>query len=266
MRERLVPFLRKAILSSRRDGSECREIVLQHASAGSKTGSAVQTWEIESLHQKDSAIESLATEIEAIAQSDASGFGGTQTYVVKAFHGEGDRSSSRLTFRADGDCEDDDVSSSEPTNSKGLLAQTMRHNEIIMKASMVSIAATMQTLQRTVVRQAERLEKMEDDRLKNLAVYEQLMSSSHDRELEAKKEERRGLMATEMLKELKLLAPVVVNKIAGKQLMPAPVKEVLGAFFSSLKPEQAATIYGSLDEGQRALLTEFQSIVSTENE
>lgn len=262
MIEKVSQFVRRNAMADRRDGA-CRKFVLRHQTGGKGGGAQVSMWEVESHHRHADSANALAEEISMTAESDASGIGGTQRYVLHAYHGESEKPTDRLTFRVDGDEEgDSDDFSSEPANAKGVLSQMMRHNEAMMKGTLMGLTSVMTTMQRQMAKQADRLEHMETDRFRTIEVMERLFSQEHQRKLELQKQESRESMTRELMGKLQLFLPVVANKIAGKQLMPAPVNEVLTGFLNTLSPEQAATIFGALNDEQRHFLQEFMSAAS----
>lgn len=262
MIERLMPFLKKQVYNDKTAGS-CREVVLQHYSVGAK-GDTVDTWEILPEHREnDSGLRKLAAEIAMSASSDAAGVKGTQTYTLKAFHGDNDKPSGRYTFRVDGDAEggDDEMGlSSEPPTPKGLLSQTMRHLEVTMKTSMMGVATAVNALERIASRASQRAEDLERDRIRSFEAIEKSISMEHERKIEVMKEETRQKAMGELAGQVKQLVPVVMAKLSGghAQLpapapIPAPVNEGIAALFASLSDAQKMQIFAALTDEQRAV-------------
>lgn len=272
MNDRLIPFLRKSLLTSRREGV-CRELVLHHASLGSRKGAKVQSWEISQADCKPEAIEEMANEIRAAASSDASALTGMQSYVVKAYFGDNEDSSARCAMRVDGDtsADDDDEGgfASEPPTGKGIITQLMRHNQAIMKTSAYSTAAIMQSMTRQVQKMSERMEAMETERIANITTFESLMTQRHERELEARKVTIREEGMKEMLATLKGILPIVATKFLKapdggvKSEAASMTGAALKTFFESLSDEQKAVIFQTLNDEQRAVLMEVYQAAAT---
>src|SRR4051812_47472774 len=92
--------------------------------------SVVNTWKVTARDQEASA--SLASAILAAAEEHASAFGKTQLYSLIAY-ASANRAVGEHPFRLQGTARSVDLSESEPPNLVGMLAQTMRHNEALMR-------------------------------------------------------------------------------------------------------------------------------------
>src|ERR1700685_3418913 len=106
----------------------------RHVNVNDKTA-ALAEWPLADLDGVT--LTSTCEDIGARLQDDASQLGGMQRYILTAW--QGDKCLGRMTVRAKGEeAEDkDDGVLSEPANSKGLVAQTMRHLEGVMKTALV---------------------------------------------------------------------------------------------------------------------------------
>jgi hypothetical protein len=120
----------------------CRKFVLRHANSASRTGNIIITIDVPNVPEDETGIvadgwiEEVTKSIADMAQGDADGRGGRNNYAVQSYHGESTEPSARFALRMDGegDLEDDNFSS-EPATKSGLIGQTMRHLEAVMRSA-----------------------------------------------------------------------------------------------------------------------------------
>ena len=260
-------WARGQVYNEREDFGKCVRFVLRHLTSGTKAGSEVLT--IDTKDPDDDKLTDWRIELEAAATQDASGIGGLQSYVVQSFFEHSKTHVARFTFRVDAGNEDEegDVNTTEGPTATGLTAQLMRHNEALVRTSILGTQQVVQTLQRTVTRQSEMLEKLFDEKIENLSSIEDLLSKKHERELTTKKQERDDEMRAQLLDSAKLLLPVVVNKLSGKKLLPEPQSEkeaMLAALISQLQPEQFDGILKILTPAQQLAMVELISSMQGE--
>lgn len=294
----LEGFILQQIRTHRANNAECRSFVLRHLSASSKIGTEVAHFDVEPHHKTDDGAELLATMIQQSAESDADAVGGVQKYAVLSYHGDSEKHTARFIIRAAAENDDDDEFSSEPANAKGGYAQTLRHNEIIMKAAMTGIAAAQQSLQRALARQTENNERLERERMETFQVYRTLLDAQAEKEMEARKLEMREKAINQSIDALKGILPIVAQKmllpakpesqpskalVQASQESPttatdnaqdkpseaktnegANVKAVVGDFISSLTPEQMTTLYGQMSDEQREKMQRVMVTLTSE--
>lgn len=114
------------------------------------------------------------------------------------------------------------------------------------------------------VREIERLQtRNEHLELRDLARaegYERLVSKQHERELAGKKTEHNMQMTQEVVHGLRMLAPLIGNKILGEKALSTDdtslKDESLRAFMESIRPEQM--------EKLQSLLNPFQAVAVME--
>lgn len=263
--EEIKIFIKSQIFNATKAG-QCRELVLKKINAEGKIGSEIQRWETEKHHFTPEGVILIYNEVVNASTSDAVTMGGVQRYSLQSYHGDNKSQSARKTFRVNGDDgrEEDEDLSSEGANVKGILAQQMRHNELIMKTSLGVVGQMMQAVSRTNAQQAARLDEMERDRLQNLSVVEKLLSEQHTRDMELRKMELREKSIGEVVSSLKQALPMVTAKLLGPK--PSEVKqgdssggaslalEGIVTVFASLTPEQKTAIFSTLNDEQRDLL------------
>lgn len=243
-------------LYNERDEQRCSRFVLHHMGAAGKLGSEVFTIPADIPEDR---IEVTAEEVFEAGEADANGIGsGLQTYVVLAFYGSNKKHNGRFTFRARGDEDDwgDGGETTEPPTTQGAMAQSMRHTETIMRTSIPGWGAAFQSLQHMVSQQSQVITDMMDDRFKTAELIEALTTAKHERELELLRETRKDETQRQLLESFKPMIPVVMNKLAGKKMLPEanPQSMMLKELFKTMKPEQLEAIQGALTPQQAMIV------------
>lgn len=198
----------------------------------------------------------LVDDILARAQTDADGMGTkTQRYVLVALE-VGAKSGPRYPFMVRGEGDDDEADSEEgqPTE-KGLTIQLMRHNEALMRMLVMTTGSAVSTMGRRLDNAEATNLALVKQRSEDLRVLEAAKTEQHERDtnllLISGQEERKG----ELFKKLELLLPIVMNKIAGKDVMPTGKgADIFRTLADSLKPEQLQQIAPFLSQEQQMLL------------
>ncbi len=95
-----------------------------------------------------------------------------------------------------------------------------------------------------------------EDRYKTSELIEALTTAKHERELELLREARKDETQKQLLENFKPLIPVVMNKLAGKKMLPEadPQSMMLREFFKEMTPEQMAGIQQHLNQKQMLLV------------
>lgn len=262
---RVVGWLRNQVQIARSGGDVVR-LDLSHLPLGAKVGHEVQTFDVPGNKPPDSWYEETAAQIISSAECDAGALGGVQTYVVRVYREkEPDKCTGRLIHRVR--CEDDsdnvetDGYNSEPPTQKGLIAAYMRRDEAKDRILVQSMSSMMVTMQRTLARLGEQNEKLQTQRLDTLEQLEEMLSAKLDRELSAKREENHQALMSDLVKEVKMLAPAVIGKLTGSTIPGAvdPKDIALKRFVESLKPEQMNALAKELSTEQQIALMELVS-------
>lgn len=259
-RKKLIQWLSRSILTENDDGP-CRRIVLRHLIATEKT-SSVEEWAA-SVHSKD--VDQLADLIIEKAEEDAESLGGMQQYVVRAYYGDNKKPSpgrfvARVFTQTDSD---EDQSSSEPANAKGQLAQQMRHNEAMMRMTVGATNEMLRAQGRMLEMVTARLEVVERGRTELLTLTEELLSHRHERDLDLAARAAKEKRTDEALGKVMLLAPAIVNKMAGAKLLPeaiSPEMDQIKTLLASLSMEQIQQLGTVLNPAQ---LTSVLSLYET---
>lgn len=208
----------------------------------------------------DDKIEAMAEEILDLAQEDSEGFSHTVSYVVLSFCGKDRKPSKRSpVIRLSPDGLTSRVGETEPANMKGLFSQLMRHNEALVRTVMQTQETNTRFAEKVISRLSQQVEKHDQTRVEMFAAVEELISEKHKRDLEAQKEERRSKQIEKASEKIIPLLPVMVNRLAGKKLLPQDIKDhpamsILVNTLRKIKPEQVEEIASILGEDALPLL------------
>lgn len=256
----LERFLRKEIFQER--DKPLSKLVLFHTPSGGKANE-VEVFKIREGMTSDE-LPTLIEEILSRAQGDANGAGGVQRYVLRSLVKGDSAPTSRFSFRLRGNDEEFDEAFEDGANQKGLLTQLMRHNEAIMRVAMTGLGTANSILGRQLEASNERLETALGRIASNMELIEKMRGEEHDRAMESYKLEKSEERKAQMMETLKVLGPVVVNKLAGQKLLPSAdpmmvsLKEMVATLdqtqfekiLSALKPDQAIALISIIQSFQ----------------
>lgn len=260
--QKLNAWLRNQV-AIERDGGLCVRFELRHLTNG-KYGLEVHTIDGGGECPTDDWYESSVANLIAAADSDGQAIGGTQTYAVVSFRkAKPERVSSRCVFRVDGgDSIDDDMSTGHVATKDDMFRQMARHNEALAKILIANVATTTSMNERVIRRLSDQNDSLQSKRMEQMEVTESLLSLRHERDLETEKARNHSEMMTDLVGELKVLAPVVVKKLtAGKGENGAAEIEanrlLLSKFAESLSTDQKTILASNLSTEQQIVLAEL---------
>lgn len=274
-REKLKRWLEKVFYDEREEGP-CVKLALRHMTSGQSTkGGEVFSIRIphndDHVQVGDDELLHLINDIEGAALDDAEGIGaGVQRYKLLAFFKHEPRPLTRFSFRMSAtefDGEEDEIGMSEAPDQKGLTAQLMRHNEALMRTAVMGANQTIGLLTRTVRSQGEQIENLLSERRETFSLVEDLKSKKHERELMTLEAENQQKRHQDLFEKASLLLPTVVNRIAGKKLLPEAntalimIKELA----ESLSPDQLPGLMKSLRPEQQILLMDLMKATQEED-
>jgi len=269
IRSKLERWLRQQILVQEDERGRCKRIALCHVVSG-KLGQEIASFKVPSKSLEDDYFGETISAIDTSIVDDAEPLGGVQTYVVFPYFEGSSKPGSRFTIReVSTSVEDPESIESEPATKTGLLSQLMRHNEANARTSALALGTILNTLRTTNQRQADTIEKLLTDRQANFETMEKLRSEETERSLLMKREEASEKFKTDMMEKFTLLLPVVVNKIAGKNLLPGKTgtETVIQGLFESIDQEQLTKLQTIMRPEQIAAMLEiFQSLQAAEEE
>jgi len=262
--KRIIGWLRNQIGIEKADGPIAR-FELRHL-AGGKLGMEVLTlnpsFENGTHDAEDTWFDVTTSEIITAAEAEASEIGGSQVYAIFAYrHESPSKVSARCVFRVDGgDPEESSYGemNSEPATPQGIIKQSMRHTEVLMKLMVTNQAAIMRQNAMTIEQLSRQVERHEDNRFQTIELVEDLLSKKLERDLEIQKAESNQKMLEEGVSSLKALAPAVISRInGGNGSLPSDTTSALKGFFESLSEQQKMDLLGSLNPAQQAALGEL---------
>ncbi len=195
-------------------------------------------------------------EIITRAQNDADALGtGLQRYLLVALE-LGAKNGPRFPFSLRGEGEDDDEQTDDgkPTE-KGLVGQLMRHNEAMMRMLVMTTGQTNQVLARRLEQAEKTNESLITQRHEYLQLQEKLIGEQHDRDMQMMLTDGQEKRKDKLIEKLELLAPLIINKLAGKNVLPAGEGgDIFKNLADSLSPDQLQKIAPHLTGEQQLLL------------
>lgn len=270
IRNKLERWTRQQVLALDEDKGRCKKFVVRHV-AGGKAGTEVGTIVVpKKLEAESWFVENVAI-LESMIYDDAEGLGGVQTYVILPFfENRPDKPGSRFTIRESaGDGIDSDDVESEPPTKSGVLTQMMRHTEAATRMSLMSSTQIMTILRNTVSRQAETIEKLVAEKMATIDLMERMRSEELERRLLVENTEREAKNKAELMDKIGMLVPVVINRLAGKSVVPggtSPMEGLIKGLIESMQPDQIEKLQGVLTPTQMVSLMEiFQAVQPPEN-
>jgi hypothetical protein len=258
----LERFLRKELFAERE--KHVTKLVLYHCPAGSKPNE-VETFKVKEGMSVDE-LPAFIEEIVSRGQSDADGSGGVQRFVLRVFVQGDSAASGRMAFRLRGNDDDFDEAFDDAPNQKGLTTQLMRHNEAMARILATVVGSTTSSLTRQLEAANARAEDLQTQRYRDFDTMERLRSGQHERDMDMLRLESEETRKTAMFEKFAVLAPVLLNKLAGQKLLPSSdpsvlaLKEVVSTLDSSqfenilkaLRPEQAIALIDIIKSFQAA--------------
>jgi len=239
--------------------TEKTELVLFHINATYRKSSiwSESTW---------STPEETAVTVFEAARQHTDALGGLQRFILNAYdrsdpEAQGDQPLGSVAFKVEPPmATDTEDAGSEPATGQGMLAMLMRHNQEMHRQSNHAMGTLTYHLAKTVEKQADQIDKLMADRIATIDVMEELMSQKHDRDLAARHTEAKIERDKSMFEKAMQLGPVVLNKLAGKELVRQKdtiLESVVMEFMNTIKPGHLDRLAdsGLLDRQQMILFT-----------
>ena len=187
-----------------------------------------------------SGVHALTSEIVSYAENDAV-TPGSHRYTIRCVNKID--TYARMSFIVEGP-EVESADGVEDPTVHGLVAQQMRHNELLMRANLQISSATSQTLAAQLELANERILTLEKQRLEYLTEREKLLSEENERDLRAMAQVSSDKRKDQAFEKIVTLLPAVVNRIAGQQLIPqssSPREQMLGEIMRRLQSDPDLT-------------------------
>ena len=133
----------------------------------------------------------------------------------------------------------------------------MRHMEAIMRHATVAAGMQQQTMQRELQRLSDQNEKFSQQQVDFMLLLQDTMNDAHSRRLKEKESETSLAMKEAVLSKLEALVPVIINKIAGKSVLPEEDQSfmLMSSLLEGMSEEQQSSFYNSLTDAQRMTLS-----------
>lgn len=244
----------------------CDHVVLRHVGVDRKFTGDVKSISVRlDEGAEDEGVEPLLHKIAEAAQTDTDDLNsGVQSYAVCAYYREDKNYVPRKYFRvAPSDVEiQRDLAPSEPPNEKGITSQLMRHLEATQRTATVATGHLFQTLQGELRRLAETNEKYAEQQIDFLVLMQDLLDNAHGRRLKERDGEAHLAMKESALSKLETLMPFIINRIAGKTILPEEDRSLMlmASLLENLDDNQQTAFYQSLKDPQRVALAEILSV------
>lgn len=260
----LTPWVRQHVAFPDRVHGRCHQVKLRHLNVNREVQGDVTAFPVK-LDEggEEDGIGPLLHQIAEAAQRDADDINqGVQTYAIYAYYTADKNYAARKMFRVASSAEaemDRNLNPSEPANDKGLVAQSMRHVEALMRHMTVVTSMQFQALTRENQRLSEMNEKFAEQQIDFLTLYQDTMNQATTRRLQEKKEEASLAMKEEALAKLSALVPVVINRIAGQKVLPEEDQSfmLMASLLENMPEEQQVKFYNMLTESQKMTLAEI---------
>ncbi len=264
----LVEFLGREF--ARREGRICTEVCLVQAQPGSK-GRDLQTWyreENPALFENLGNVEQLASQMLDLAEKDAATLAsGRYRYEVRTTQHL--RGTARVAFQVIVSADDEFPGIDEQPDSKGAVAQQMRHAEWAIRAVM-QMAQSVTGVQQQQIRQlADDNHRMAGDRIRILGQLEASRTEETERTMAIISNERADDRKDQVLQKLLPLAPIALSRFVSKDAPPGAgaggsvLSQIVLALVKSLKEEQVMKLAASFSLEQQLLFSEMIKIVQT---
>ena len=258
----LSKWLESNINASRRLG-KFHKIQVRHVQRGNKIGDEVAYFDVPE-SPDESWIDEIVREVIETVTTETENLGGVQKFACYSFFDKSEEPVNRHVLRVAAESnpgEEKSLDSEGPDNA-GLVSQSMRHTEAFARLATAGSTAQVNTLLKMVEKQGAMIDALMTDKLENMKIVNELLDKRMERELEMEKVKTREKAIEAGIESAKLLAPVILNKVVGKKLLPEADNGLakLGyQFFKSISasPEQLAKIVGSLNQQQQIALMEL---------
>ncbi len=240
------------------DGQRPHQLSLSHLDPNDNP-QRMQTYELKSWDDTNAADHSLR--VRMAAQFDADHRGRTEKYAVQLWWPMG-QSVYHLMVIEGSTISKQNMGSTEPATSDGLLKQFMRHNEAMLRTTVSSIHQVLEVQNDVIERQQTRIHHLEETRYKTLELAEGLMSAGVEREAERARQaasETRKTMAFQSFMELtpilktKLLEWITGTKMASEH----PLVHGMRSLFDGMTMEQMQAMLNQLPPGKIGQLLEI---------
>jgi hypothetical protein len=198
--------------------------------------------------------EEIAENVQHMMHDDADSFGGEQLYTVLCYRAGEPKYFMRRQVRLWGQgSEDRDgiIATSEPPNAQGLLAQTQRHVEVVMRIGVEAMLGLRKENTREIERSQRRVEHLEDQRDAVAKMMSELQAGKTKQEIELVRAQREDRQHELTYKMLDLAVPAMMGKLLPQGAgAPPRDSDKLREFLLGISPLQMQKIVQWLNPAQ----------------
>jgi hypothetical protein len=246
------------------DEKRSRVVLRQRSSTGDQR---VREWRLVDINSSE-----LASAIYAGAVDDAKNQRGTVQYGLFAYVDGHKSHADRMLFCIEGESErprstalatlgagddDDDEGSLERIQKANLMGLLMRHTHASAQLALGHTVDIVRHYKEESERKDARIRELEEAREKALAMYEELLSMKHERELEMLRAQNSEKRKDQLLDKLDMLVPIAMSKVIPASKTPALGEELMRQLLKSLTREQLGQLVSHLSPEQAALIHEI---------
>jgi hypothetical protein len=243
---------------------KCYKVTLRHLNVNRENQGDVCSHQVKlDPGAEDDGMMPLLHTVATAAQRDADDLNaGVQLYALYAYYEKDRNFAVRKMFRVAPSTEaefDRQLSPSEPASEKGLAAQAMRHMEVMMRQMSVVSGMTMETQRRELARLSEMNERYSQQQIDFMILFQDTMNMATDRRLKERREEANLALKEEGLAKIAALAPVIINRIAGKAILPEDDQSLMlmSSLLENMTDEQQQQFLSMLNDTQKMTLAEI---------
>jgi hypothetical protein len=242
----------------------CYKVTLRHLNVNRENQGDVCSHQVKlDPGAEDDGVIPLLHTVATAAQRDADDLNaGVQLYALYAYYEKDRNFAVRKMFRVAPSTEaefDRQLSPSEPASDKGMAAQAMRHTEVMMRQMAVMSGMALETQRRELARLSEMNERYSQQQIDFLILFQDTMNMATDRRLKERREEANIALKEEGLAKLAALAPVVINRLAGKAILPEEDQSLMlmSSLLENMSDEQQQQFLSMLNDTQKMTLAEI---------
>jgi hypothetical protein len=199
-----------------------------------------------------------AEDIEERAARETNILGGIHAWYIEV-DGEGGKTLATEIFRLSAESLPNGKSiSTEPANEGGVLAQMMRHHEVMAKQYMWDRERVSETLASENSKLRARNENLEDKLFKTLDTVREAILGERQHELELLKAKAKNELMLSVGKQVQGLLPEVASAFVHKQAKAPAAAAAIGIqeFLKTITPEQFDVILSTLRPEQAMVLVQ----------
>jgi hypothetical protein len=165
------------------------------------------------------------------------------------------RTTALATLDPGGD--DEDEGALERMQKANLMGLLMRHTHASAQLALGHTVDIVRHYKEESERKDARIRELEERHEKVLAMYEELLSMKHERELEMLRAQNTEKRKDHMLDKIDMLVPIAMSKMIPASKTPALGEELMRQLLKSLSREQLAQLVSHLSPEQAALIHEI---------